>query len=83
MGETESGWRTPLGAVSCLMFGYRNRDESYTSNILDEERRQWRGGGGGDGGGGSSLSLFPKGPERLDVRHVCLRAIKLKRRDPS
>lgn len=79
MGETESGWRTPLCAVSCLMFGYMNRDESYTSNIWDEERRQWRGVGGGGMEEGSSL---PKRPERLDVRHVCLRAIKLKRRDP-
>lgn len=31
------------------------------------------GGGGGDGGGSS----LPKRPERLDVRHECLRAIRL------
>lgn len=59
ISETESGWRGSLCAVSCLMFGYMNWDNSYTSNIWDEERRQGRGGGGGAGGGGELP--FPKG----------------------
>lgn len=71
-GETESGWWAPSVAASCLMFGYMNRDESWQYLGWGAEAVE-RGGGGGDEGGGAP---FPKGPERLDVRHVCLRAIK-------
>lgn len=73
-GETESGRGSSLGAASCLMFGYKNRDESHTSNIWDEGAEAAERGWGRMEEGKLS---FPKGPERLDVRHVWLRAIKL------